>query len=155
MISTNEKINKMKKSLLFIFLMAIGIAVFAQAQTYNFTNGGQDNLWNNPDNWDQGSVPSTSDHNVRIDGATYNVEVQADASCGYLELINGSSLVVRNNATLTVSYPPIPDGLNVQLLTGTTLTIDNGGTLEYDGQFRVVGNLIVNGTVDLVPPPAK
>ena len=153
MLITNEKINKMKKSLLFIFLMAMGTAIFAQQ--YCFTNGGDDLLWNNPQNWDQGSVPNSSDHEVFINDALnpYNVEVQADAFCGYLLLGNSSNLVVRNNATLTVSYPPNPTGINIQIVTSSTLTIDAGGKLEFDGKFLQQGILIVNGTVDLVPPP--
>ena len=153
MLSTNEKINNMKKSLLFIFLMAIGTAVFAQS--YYFTNEGGDNLWNNPQNWDLGSVPNSSDHLVYIIGS-YNVEVKINnAFCGYLSLLNGSSLAVKPNAKLTVSFPGSgPTGLNIQIGGTSTLTIDEGGILEYDGELKVGNTLIVNGKV-VSPPPTK
>lgn len=147
----------MKNSALLIFLIAMGTAVFAQQ--YNFTNGGGDNLWNNPDNWDQGSVPNSIDHTVWIgtSSVTYDVKVPANALCGYLLLRDGSSLVVRDGATLTISFPESgPDGVNAQIETSATLTVEVGGKLEYDGAIIQGGTLIVNGTVDLLPPsPAR
>ena len=148
----------MKKSTLLIFLLAIGTAVFAQ--NYNFTNGGGNNKWNNPANWDQNAVPSTTDHLAfigTIDNTAHTVEVDVDdAFAGYLELKSGSTLVVANGKQLTISYPPdIPNGINVQIFIGSTLTIAQGGTFLYDGKILLVGDLIVNGTVDLVPQPMK
>ena len=153
---TTKKYRKMKKSTLLIFLMAIGTAVFAQ--NYNFTNGGGDSKWSNPANWDQGSAPSTINHLAYIGAnppTAFNVEVDVDnAFAGYLEMRNGATLVVKNSGKLTISYPPdIPNGINIQLFSTTTLTVDQGGTLEYDGAILVNGDLIVNGTVEFLPPP--
>ena len=66
---------------------------------YNFTNGKGDGDWSNPENWENGVVP-TSDPDIIVTGA---LEINDSITVGNLTIEQTGSVSVITNGTLTVN----------------------------------------------------
>ena len=66
---------------------------------YNFTNGKGDSDWSNPENWENGVVP-TSDPDIIVTGA---LEINDSITVGSLTIQETGSVSVITNGTLTVN----------------------------------------------------
>ena len=59
--------NKLVAGCLVVGLLLVLLPVAPAFSQINWTGGGADNLWSNPDNWVGGSVPTAGDR-VKING---------------------------------------------------------------------------------------
>ncbi len=85
--------------------------------------GTEDDQWSNPNNWADGTVPTSADP-VIIKDATYDPTVNVDAYC--------KSIVVKKDATVNVSIG------GADLHCGGDVTIENGGALNLTSNSKVV-----------------
>lgn len=101
--------------------------------------------WNNPDNWQSGTVPSSTDAvfipEHPADGTRYPVVQNADQTVGILVIESGADVSIAGNRILTVTG---------DVTGGGEVNGSNSSTLAVGGDLSVnniqLGNVILNGT---------
>ncbi len=77
------------------FILTILLAVFLvpAVQATHYWTGAVNQLWNNPNNWDMGTVPGSGDDVIIVSGTTYPCWISsADQMCNNLFIMGNASL---------------------------------------------------------------
>lgn len=117
----------MKTVCSFFFLFSFIAAV--DAATCTFTNGGGNNLWSNPANWNNGIVPDGDDDAI-ISAGTLNVDFD----------ITVNSLTISSSAVVNFTH------------SGTAYIGDlamSGGSIDSNNKIIITNSFIWNGTSSL------
>ena len=137
----------MKKLFFITLMLAFGLTASSQTQFLAIADGD----WNANSTWNQNTVPGAADF-VKINSGHYvTIQSSTTAECANVEVgdvtANG---VLTVDGTLTISETA---GLSVAVIhTNSQLTVN--GTLTYTGNVDIdAGLLIVNGTMEYLPPP--
>ncbi|MFN0049115.1 MAG: beta strand repeat-containing protein [Cytophagales bacterium] len=154
---------------IFMGIAFLFINTHTNADTITWTNSGGDNVWSNVDNWDSGTVPTSSDdvifdndQNCEIDESvsiksltiesSYTGNISRSAGIVSMTILNklGSvsfDISAVSDAVTISSNTNIQDGyvnLGVGTIALTNVTI-SGGVLELPGSSNTFnGNVIVN-----------
>jgi hypothetical protein len=101
--------------------------------TAYYWTGAQDSLWNNPNNWSTGLVPTSSTAVI-----IPNIDVTTLQNAGTPSPNDNSSPTTTSN-----EYYPYISGFTAY---ATTLTIDSGAYIRIDSTLQLSGNVICYGT---------
>lgn len=137
---------KAKSLVVLVALMLVGGSVQAAYWSF-YTNGGGDQLWSNPANWDDpAGVPSLVSPDYAAGLAAVNPELLIDGIGGYAEVKNFITGVWggANEAKLMNSvYFYVSESMSIGYATaaGTPAPfVNDGGTLEVGGSIFVGGD---------------
>jgi len=108
----------------FLADQANGKKLFKFNPDFTFSNAGQDNKWNNPNNWKAGATPMSTD-NAQIPAA-FNVEINGIA---YTRDFQVASPVTLNNGNLNVSGKV---ALGSQMILNNSNLILKGSTSQIE-----------------------
>ena len=119
----------MKKN--YFSLLFILTSIFLFAQNNDFTNGGGDLLWSNPNNWSLGSIPNTS-QTIRssITGSIVDADFTLFKIQNTFGTANSISFGGGGSGTLTIN----PGGAN---LLGIVNVSDSDVTLSFSGNVSI------------------
>ncbi|MBL0358888.1 MAG: hypothetical protein IPP72_19370 [Chitinophagaceae bacterium] len=167
------KSNRLTSKLLVLLIFVMGFTSMALSQT-TFTSV-QNGMWNDPDTWDMGAVPTSADDVVIGNGITVQISSEGEACRGLvigtgdgsgsgaiafsgtssltvtdvilLGDINGATGTITMDADATLTCGSIEEG--DPLYSGIYET--NSGTIVFNGTFTLpynlfqFNNLVVNG----------
>lgn len=140
-----------KLVLLISLVLVLFLAGNTRAATFAWDNGGADNLWNVPENWDPDGLPTDADE-ARIEDPNANcvIDSSVTAECSALTINSNSSLEMTGGSLTMDGFLTISDATDAN----TTMVISGGvanmGTLNgTNGRVRVayrgIGTLIMTG----------
>lgn len=101
--------------------------------TAYYWTGSQDSLWNNPNNWSTGQVPTSSTAVI-----IPNIDVTTLQNVGNAPLNDNTGATTTSN-----EYYPYISGFTAY---ATSLTIDSGAYIRIDSTLQLSGNVICYGT---------
>lgn len=126
--------NNFKVLLLALIVFAGGLTNL-QAENVFFTGNGDGTTWEDPQNWNNGAVP-TADDFVGIDGS-FDVEItQNGAEALFVEVADDGSLTVNAGASLLVDRQNLPNEED-EGDEGDGIVIKNNGQLTNNGVLIV------------------
>ena len=101
--------------------------------TAYYWTGAQDSLWNNPNNWSTGQVPTSSTAVI-----IPNIDVTTLQNVGNAPLNDNTGATTTSN-----EYYPYISGFTAY---ATSLTIDSGAYIRIDSTLQLSGNVICYGS---------
>lgn len=115
-------------------LLLLTLALFSfsalSAATITFTGGGDGTTWEDPANWDTGTVPTFAD-DVIITGSSSVTVTQAGNAI--------NSLFMNNTSTLTIN-PAAVLGLNFDSYNGDMVRLENQATIIINGAMTILNS---------------
>ena len=144
----------LKSIQLFFAILALCSFTALQAATINFTGAGDGTSWEDPANWDSGSVPTFAD-DVVLNG-TDNVTISTAG-------IGANSLYMRQDAVLTINATGVLS-LNFFSYNGDLVRMENRSLLVITGAMTILNapedgidmnnqsEIINNGFLNIVEP---
>ncbi len=164
------------KKLFTILMVVLGVGLNAVKAQITWDGGGSTDSWNDADNWDTNTVPTISDDVIISINSTTFIEINSNAFCNSLSLINNSSnrflyldIGFSNPAVLEIntdlnSTNNSGRGNQITLFASSGLTIggqfildvdteilydDTNTTITYDGANQDI-NSLPNGYTNLI-----
>lgn len=122
-------------------------------RTLNWTGGGTDDLWTNPDNWDLGCVPNAQDDvffanmtgktvDLNVDGEVNNMTWVADGGTGTFISPSNSNLEISGDITLNPTM--------TWSLTSNLTFYGDANTMDFSTQVLDNNITIITGTYTLL-----
>ena len=136
---------------LFLTVALFGFVAQVNAALITWTGGGAANDWNDPLNWDSGTVPTATD-DVVIDGGMVTLSTVFTAAS--LEVVGGGDLVIAASGVLNLGGDDGVDTNGALDLSSPSGTIINDGTINItnaaeDGIDSRGAAFINNGTINI------
>ena len=132
-------ITKINRNSVIIFALICSIPISIAAATCTFTNGGGDNLWSNPANWDCGNVPGMGDTAIVNSGT-----VTVDLDTAVFKLLLSSN--INGTGTLTISDSLLWSGGIIQ--GNVAVSVNGHSNITDNVSLHSSGGLTINGTVN-------
>lgn len=137
----------MKQYFLLISVLYFTVQAIAQTPTITWDNGGDKLHWSDPDNWDTGMVPQSSD-TVLLTGSI-GLQLGNPTTISTLLMEDGAQLTVQGGGTLTVNAFA---QTGIRILNGYLLNLGDinvsgsgtsGITVRTNGELANVGNILI------------